>query len=57
MISEFRSHVGAVVRLERKTGLALEGILHSVTPNSAWLLIGDNDEFVALDQIVAMERT
>jgi hypothetical protein len=59
MTSEYyyRPHIGSTVRLERKTGPAIEGILHSVTPNSAWMLVGDADEFVALGDIVTMERT
>lgn len=50
---DLRSHVGHELELDRTAGDTIAGRLLNVGRRTLWLIIGDEDRFVPLDEVTA----
>lgn len=50
---DLRRHIGTELELDGPDGETIAGRLLNVSRRTLWLLIGDEDRFVPLDQVAA----
>lgn len=56
MSKAYRKFVGHKVQIDMLHGETIEGIIHSMTEKSAWLLTDGEDIFVSMNSVVEMRE-